>query len=177
MKIDNIPSSGFCGRFVLSLLIAIVILVGELSCEDLPNPPMPAQFEMKVTDAIIKKEWWPPFKYVMETRDGLRIPLIGDYPPLEEKRGRVENVAEAVLVVRADIYDFREYHKKMKGELDRMQKVLGDEAVIKKAHGVPKGDFGWYMLISEIRLNDERIVLKSCLESRQITRVADDVPE
>lgn len=104
-------------------------------------------------DCVIKHQDWEPFSYVLETRDGMRIPLAGNFAPLDDgTKESISYVGARITIVIAR-YDLRPYYIS-KGQREwELQKKYGKRMPIAGISGIPVSDFGWFVTVSKVEHN------------------------
>jgi hypothetical protein len=101
---------------------------------------------------VVKKEEWEPFDYVLETRDGMRIPMGGGFPPLEKSGKNVINLPDSKFTILIRRYDLREYYRRKREHEKRLEKKHGKPMPVSGISGIPDDDFGWFVTISKVEI-------------------------
>lgn len=142
---------------LLVFFVSSCCFVGSLLGESPANVGQP---ESSVTHTIqrscvVKKEEWEPFDYVLETRDGMRIPLGGGFAPLERSGKNVVNLPDAKFTVLIRRYDLREYYRIKRDHEERLERKYGKPMPVGGISGIPDKDFGWFVTISKVEIEGE----------------------
>lgn len=116
--------------------------------------------DVPMKDVLLIKEKWPPFEWVLETKDGLRIPLAG---PVRSDNKTI-HFDEAVVSIEVALYDLRKHHQMMAEEKRKTDEVLGWDSMFQYVEGIPNADFNWYVVVRKLTGRERTFEFSGSLE-------------